>query len=93
MPHYYFDVRANDLHVRDEVGIDLPNQHAIWPEIARLVHDCIYAAPLVTEGRVLDISVRDETGIVIQRCTSTVPACEENQRAAEHWHAGPHVAS
>ena len=79
MPRYFFDVETEILQVHDQVGIDLPNQRAIWPEIARLVHDCILAAPLKAEGRILDITVRDEAGRMIERCTSNVPPCERSR--------------
>ena len=76
MPRYFFDVKTKERQVRDQVGMDLPDQHAIWPEIARLVHDCIQAAPLRSEMISVDVTVRDEAGRMIERCTSTAPPCE-----------------
>lgn len=73
MPRYFFDVDTRDRKVRDDVGIDLPDARAIWPEIARLIHDCGHAGPLTPEGRVFDIVVRDASGIVVERCTTTPP--------------------
>ena len=70
MPRYFFDVETAGWRSRDERGIDLPDARAIWPEIARLVHDCIGAAPLTAEGRAFDVTVRDEAGTVVERCTS-----------------------
>ena len=74
MPRYFFDVEAGGRRTRDETGIDLPDARAIWPEIARLVHDCGHAAPLTAEGRVFDVTVRDEAGAVVERCTAHPPA-------------------
>ena len=79
MPRYFFDVETRDRQVRDEVGIDLPNQHAIWPEIARLIHDCGYAAPLTPMGRVFDVTVRNGAGEVIERSTTMEPFAREDR--------------
>ena len=73
MPRYFFDVKTLDRQVRDEIGIDLPNTHAIWPEIARLIHDCIHVSPLTDDGRVFNVTVRDEAGKTIERSTSNIP--------------------
>ena len=73
MPRYFFDVETADWQVRDAIGIDLPHARAIWPEIARLIHDCIHTAPLTDQGRIFDVTIRDEAGRVIERSTSTMP--------------------
>lgn len=73
MPRYFFDVETSERHVRDEIGMSLPNAHAIWPEIARLIHDCLLAAPLTSQGRVFNVTVRNASGMVIERSTTGVP--------------------
>jgi hypothetical protein len=70
MPRYFFDVETRDRSIRDETGMDLPDARAVWPEIARLVHDCAGAAPLTPAGRLFDVVVRDEAGHVVERCTT-----------------------
>lgn len=71
MPRYFFDVRTDGRTIRDETGMDLPHAGQIWPEIARLIHDCIYAHPPGDSARLFDVTVRDEHGTVIERSTST----------------------
>ena len=71
MPRYFFDVTTSERHVRDEVGIQLSKAADIWPEIARLIHDCVYVPSPGEGARLFDIFIRDENGTVIERCTST----------------------
>jgi hypothetical protein len=70
MPRYFFDVRTDQHHTRDETGIDLPDAAHIWPEITRLIHDCVYARP-DDSVRFFDVTVRDANGATIERSTST----------------------
>lgn len=73
MPRYFFDIETRDRSIRDESGMDLPDARAIWPEIARIIHDCAPTAHLTPAGRLFDVVVRDEAGRVVERCT-TMPA-------------------
>jgi hypothetical protein len=80
MARYFFDVRRDELRICGDVGIDLPDEAAIWPEIARLIQDCVYAAP---DGpRVFDVVVRDESGDVVFRSTTTLPDDPPAERPA-----------
>lgn len=73
MPRFFFDVLTVNGRIRDEVGIELRDQTEIWPEIARLVHDCLPEVPSTAEGRLFDVTIRDLNDAVVERCTTSKP--------------------